>query len=92
MYRSGVPLVVGTKNSKSFLSKLQVDTNAQDLEEANRKLRSQSQCDKDTVAALTTSLETAESRVESLETQLSTLMNEQKEKEESDQAEMAKQV
>ena len=44
------------------------------------------------MAALTTSLETAESRVESLETQLSTLMNEQKEKEESDQAEMAKQV
>ena len=69
-----------------------MDTNAQDLEEANRKLRNQSQSDKETMAALTSSLETAESRIESLEAQLNSLRNEKKEKEESDVVEMAKQV
>merc|ERR1712183_251748 len=42
----------------------QVDTTAQDLEEANRKLRSQSQGDKETMATLTNSLESAEARIE----------------------------
>ena len=70
----------------------QVDTNAQDLEEANRKLRSQSQVDRETVAALTTSLENAESRIESLEAQLNKLRNEKKEKEEAEHLEAVKQV
>ena len=71
---------------------IQVDTNAQDLEEANRKLRSQTQADRETMAALTTSLDAAESRAESLEKQLNALRNESREKEENADKEIAKQV
>ena len=69
-----------------------MDTNAQDLEEANRKLRSQTQADRETMAALTTSLDAAESRAESLEKQLNALRNESREKEENADKEIAKQV
>ena len=44
------------------------------------------------MAALTTSLENAESRIESLEAQLNKLRNEKKEKEEAEHLEAAKQV
>jgi predicted RNase H-like nuclease (RuvC/YqgF family) len=58
-----------------------VDTNAQDLEEANRKLRSQSTSDKEIMAGLTSSLEQSETRCERLEEQLEAFKKEMKSKE-----------
>ena len=69
-----------------------MDTTAQDLETANRKLRSQSQADKEALAALTSSLEAAEARAEAAEAEANRLAKDQREKEDNLETEMVKQV